>query len=98
MSSIEERSLEDGRTWLRQRLERGIHPLDGLDPEAAAVAIEGLSGLDPEAWASCWGDVAEHFATEAARTVDTAARREAWLQAYRFSFVGRYPVPNHPAK
>jgi esterase FrsA len=98
MSSVEERSLEDGRTWLRQRLERGIHPLDGLDSAAAAAAIEGLSGLDPEAWASCWGDVAERYATEAASMTDTAARREAWLQAYRFSFVGRYPVPNHPAK
>jgi dipeptidyl aminopeptidase/acylaminoacyl peptidase len=91
-----QRSLEDGRAWLRQRLDRGIHPLDGLDEAAAREAVDSLQGLDPEAWAAAWGGVADRFAAEAAS--DPAGAREAWLQAYRFSFVGRYPVPNHPAK
>jgi esterase FrsA len=94
----EQRSLEDGRAWLAQRLERGIHPLDGLEPEAARAAIESLVGLDPESWAASWGAAADRFAAEAERAADPAARREALLHAYRFSFIGRYPVPNHPAK
>jgi esterase FrsA len=94
----EQRSLEDGKAWLRQRLERSVHPLDLLDAEAARGAIDALEGLDPESWAACWGAVADQFAAEAADTTDPAARREALLQAYRFSFMGRYPVPNHPAK
>jgi esterase FrsA len=98
MSVNGQRSLADGRAWLRQRLERRAHPLDGVDPDAAHEAIETLRGLDPESWAACWGAVADRFAAEAARAPDPASAREAWLQAYRFSFVGRYPIPNHPAK
>jgi dipeptidyl aminopeptidase/acylaminoacyl peptidase len=93
-----QRSLEEGRTWLQERLERRAHPLDTVDEEAAREAIETLRGLDPEAWASSWGEVADRFAATAEAAPDSAARREAWLQAYRFSFVGRFPVPNHPAK
>jgi len=91
-------SLEDGRTWLLARLERRVHPLDGVDPDEARAAIDALDGLDPESWAVCWGTVADRFAARAADADDPAARRDALLQAYRFSFIGRYPVPNHPAK
>jgi esterase FrsA len=92
------RSLDDGRDWLRQRLERGAHPLDTVDPAAAREAIHALPGLDGEAWADAWGAVADRFAAAAEGASEPAARREALLQAYRFSFLGRYPVPNHPAK
>jgi esterase FrsA len=98
MTVSDQRSLEDGRAWLRQRLERGVHPLDGLEQDAAREAVETLRGLDPESWAAAWGAGADRFVAEAAQAPDPGARREAWLQAYRFSFVGRYPVPNHPAK
>ena len=98
MSDDGKPSLEDGREWLRQRLERGVHPLDTVDEAAAREAIDALEGLDPEPWAASWGGVAERFAAEAASESDPAAKREAWLQAYRFSFIGRYPVPNHAAK
>ncbi|HEY3181669.1 MAG TPA: alpha/beta fold hydrolase [Gaiellaceae bacterium] len=84
-------SLADARTWLLQRLERRAHPLDTVDEDAARDAIEALEGLDPESWAACWGAAADRFA-------DAGAGREALLQAYRISFLGRYPVPNHPAK
>ena len=98
MSADAERSLEEGRAWLRQRLELGAHPLDGLDVEAASAAVDTLAGLEPEPWAASWGAVADRFAAEAGEATDPAERRERWLQAYRFSFIGRYPVPNHPAK
>jgi pimeloyl-ACP methyl ester carboxylesterase len=81
------RSLEDGRAWLRERLERRVHPLDSVDVDAARQAIDALPGLDPESWAATWGAAADGF-----------AGRDDLLQAYRFSFLGRYPVPNHPAK
>ena len=60
----ETRTLEDGKDWLLQRLEKGIHPVDEVDPEAAREAIEGLGGLDPESWTSAWGAAAERFAAE----------------------------------
>ncbi|HZQ64343.1 MAG TPA: alpha/beta fold hydrolase [Gaiellaceae bacterium] len=94
----ERRTLEEGRAWLLERLERGVHPLDGLDPEAARATIEGLEGLEPEPWTRAWGGLADWFAAEAEAAGDPAVRREAWLQAYQASFLGRYPVPNHPLK
>jgi dipeptidyl aminopeptidase/acylaminoacyl peptidase len=60
-----------------------------VDEDAARAAIEALRGLDPESWAAAWGAAADRF---------PGAGREALLEAYRFSFLGRYPVPNHPAK
>lgn len=98
MSADGRRTLEDARAWLLGRLERGIHPLDGLDPEATRAAIDALPSLDPEPWAETWGSAADAFAERAAAERDPRARRDAWLQAYGFSFIGRYPVPNHPAK
>jgi esterase FrsA len=92
------RTLDDGRAWLLQRLERGMHPLDGMDSDAARNAIDALEGLEPEPWATAWGAAADRFAASAAAAPDATSRRDALLQAYRFSFIGRYPVPNHPAK
>ena len=79
--------MNEARAWLADRLERRAHPLDSVDEEAAREAIAALPGLDPESWASTWGAAADRFAEQG-----------DWLQAYRFSFLGRYPVPNHPAK
>ena len=98
MTETAQRSLEDGRAWLLQRLELGVHPLDGLDADVAREAIESLAGLDGDSWAAAWGAAAERFATEADAEEDPGTRREALLQAYGFAFIGRYPVPNHPAK
>jgi esterase FrsA len=83
--------MNDGRAWLRERLERRAHPLDTVNEEAARDAIATLPGLDPESWAFTWGAVADRFANQ-------ADSRDEWLEAYRFSFLGRFPVPNHPAK
>jgi esterase FrsA len=94
----ERRTLEDGRAWLLERLERGVHPLDGLEPQAARETIEGLRGLDPESWTAAWGALADAFAAEAEAASDPATQRAAWWQAYQASFLGRYPVPNHPLK
>jgi hypothetical protein len=95
---MDEPTLKDGQAWLRQRLDRGAHPLDGLDPDAARATIDGLTGLDPEAWTAAWGGLADHFADRALSAGDRGAQHDMWLQAYRAAFMGRYPVPNHPLK
>jgi dienelactone hydrolase len=94
----ESRTLEDGKDWLLQRLERGIHPVDEVDPDVARATIGSLEGLDPEAWTGAWGAAAERFAADAEAADDPASEREAWLQAYRFAFIARYPTLNHPLK
>ena len=94
----ETRTLDDGKDWLLQRLERRIHPVDEVDPDVAREVVEGLEGLDPESWTSAWGSAAERFAAAAEAASDVGAEREAWLDAYRFAFVARYPTLNHPLK
>ncbi len=91
-------ALDAGKVWLRERVERGLHPIDGLDRAAALATIERLSGLEPEPWAAAWGGLAEDFAERARTTEDPARRHYLWLQAYNAAFLGRYPVPNHPLK
>ncbi len=91
-------ALHAGRAWLLDRVERGVHPVDGLDADAARRAIAGLTGLGPEPWTETWGTLAEDFARQARQTMDRPARHELWLQAYHAAFLGRYPVPNHPLK
>jgi esterase FrsA len=93
-----EQSLQDGKSWLLERLDRGAHPLDGLDPDAARATIDGLTGLDPEPWTAAWGALADDFAARARAASDRSEQRDLWFQAYRAAFMGRYPVPNHPLK
>jgi esterase FrsA len=93
-----EQTLDAGKAWLLARLERGAHPLDGLDPDAARRTIDGLRGLDPEPWTDSWGGLADEFATRAQAATDVATQHDLWIQAYRAAFMGRYPVPNHPLK
>ena len=98
MSIAETPELETGKAWLRVRLERRVHPLDHLDPEAAARTIGGLGGLDPESWTNAWGTLADEFVVRAEAARGTPEERGLWGQAYQSSFVGRYPVPNHELK
>lgn len=93
-----EDTLPAGKAWLLTRLERGAHPLDGLDPDAARATIDGLTGLDPEPWTAAWGALADEFAARAEAASDRTTEHELWVQAYRAAFMGRYPIPNHPLK
>jgi esterase FrsA len=95
---MSDQALDAGKSWLLQRLERGAHPLDGLDPDAARRTIDGLAGLEPEPWTAAWGALADEFAARAQAATDRTEQRDLWFQAYRAAFMGRYPVPNHPLK
>jgi esterase FrsA len=91
-------ALTAGRAWLRERVERGVHPVDALEPEAARETIDGLAGLDPDSWADAWGGLADRYEARARAAEDRETRRELWRRVYDASFIGRYPVPNHPRK
>jgi esterase FrsA len=90
--------LHAAKAWLRERVERRLHPVDGLDQAAALATIERLSGLQPEPWTEAWGALAEDYAARARAATAPAERHPLWDQAYQAAFLGRYPVPNHPLK
>lgn len=98
MDATDTSTLEAGKAWLRERVERGLHPVDGLDRAAALATIERLSGLEPEPWTAAWGALADDYAAQAGGAEDPVERRHLWDQAYQAAFLGRYPVPNHPLK
>ena len=98
MASVQPLDPKVGKDWLRVRLERRVHPLDQLDPHAAARTIDALTGLDPVSWTAAWGGLADEFVTRAEAAQGRSGERELWEQAYQASFLGRYPVPNHELK
>jgi esterase FrsA len=91
-------ALDSGKAWLRERVERGLHPIDGVERDAALSTIAGLAGLEPEPWTAAWGGLAEDYARQARAATEPAERHHLWWQAYQAAFLGRYPVPNHPLK
>lgn len=98
MEHLLDESLSSARSWLLERLDRRLHPLDQVDPAAARQTIEALPSIDPESWAAAWGATADRFAERAGHASRLEERMSLYQQAYAFSFLGRYPVPNHPAK
>jgi pimeloyl-ACP methyl ester carboxylesterase len=100
-SQPENQTLEGAQEYLRHHLEMKRHPLRLIDTDAAASTIDALTGIDPVSWSETWLATASEFATSAQQARDAGdaeAARDAWWQAYKFAFLGRYPVPDHPAK
>lgn len=94
-------SLEGMQRWLGAHLADGAHPLNAIDIESARSVVESLTSIEPESWAMAWLAVADGFAAQASRSEGAsifAEAREAWWQAYRFAFMGRFPTPTHSAK
>jgi acetyl esterase/lipase len=94
-------TLEGARAWLQHHLEIRRHPMNHVELNAARQVVDTLPGIDPESWSAAWLAMADTYsgaAQEAEDAGDRAAARESWWQAYQFAFLGRYPVPNHPAK
>ena len=95
------KTLEEAKEFLRERLATRRSPMNEVDEAEAARAIDRLEGLDGERWASVWGAVGQKFeraAREAEARSDAKAAAAGYFQAYAFSFIGRYPSPNHPKK
>lgn len=94
-------TLEGAKTWLRHHLEISRYPMNFAEKGAVVETIDRLPGIDPESWSATWLDTATRFAAAGADLEargDRVAARAAWWEAYQFAFLGRYPVPNHPAK
>ena len=89
----ERRDLEDGKAWLLARLDRGVHPLDGMDPEAVRATIAELRGLEPEPWTEAWGALSDRYAAAAERAGSVAGRRRSPWRARHRRWGGRPPWP-----
>ena len=99
--SASDKTLEQVKASLRERLAGAKAPFHVTDREAAAEVIERLASLDGEHWGSAWADAGEKVAARA-RAAEQAGRvQEAstlYHAAYGLFYAGRYPVPSHPRK
>jgi pimeloyl-ACP methyl ester carboxylesterase len=95
------RSLEEAKHWMHAKLAARVHPMGLTDPVDTAPLIDALPGLDGARWAAHWCEAGARARAEGDAALgrgDRAAARAAYLQAYGFYFLGRFPCPNHPAK
>ena len=63
--------------------------------------LSNLTSKDPELWAAEWSRVARRYEAEGAAHEQSGRSneaREAYLMAYTYYAIGRYPVPHTPGK
>ena len=69
--------------------------------EDVESVLANLTSKDPELWGKQWARVARPYEEQAAH-LERAGRlkqaRDAYMQAYAYYAVGRYPAPHTPAK
>lgn len=92
------RTLDEAKSWMRDRAGKAIHPMNNLDEEDVASVLEVLGGLDPVSWAAAWRTAGEAAWADAENATTAADKRTQYLRAHGFFFMGRFPSPNHPHK
>ncbi|HZD41447.1 MAG TPA: alpha/beta hydrolase, partial [Terriglobales bacterium] len=94
------KNLEEIKAMIRERTgKRNVfRRVRRADVETVLAA---LTSKDPELWAREWSRVAKPYEVEGSRQ-EQAGRsneaRDAYLMAYTYYAIGRYPVPHTPGK
>jgi pimeloyl-ACP methyl ester carboxylesterase len=95
------RSYPEVRGLLLERARDGRNPFFLTRFDEVAGVLARLDSVDPEPWAAAFAEVSQrHLASaeEAEAAGDAEAARAAFLAAYDYLHVARYPGPTSPAK
>lgn len=95
------RPYQDVKEKLIDRARQGRNPLDHVDREDALQVLDQVTSVDDEPWARTWMAAAlpyEERARAAHERGDIEAARDAYMLAYGYYRVARYPCPNSPSK
>ncbi len=94
------KNLDEIKAMVRERTGKRT-VFRGARIEDVEPVLDRLTTKDPELWAAEWSRAAEPYA-EAGEAHEAAGRaaeaREAFLMAYVYYTIGRYPVPLSPRK
>lgn len=94
------KNLDEIKAMVRERTGKRT-VFRGARIEDVEPVLDRLTTKDPELWAAEWSRAAEPYA-EAGEAHEAAGRaaeaREAFLMAYVYYTIGRYPVPLSPGK
>jgi len=95
-----ERTLYEIKEEAIARVDRGGHPLIGLDPADVREAFQHIRTRDGDEWAAAWIAIGDRYrarAEEEAASNPLAAEAN-YLKAWRLYSFGRWPVPSSPGK
>src|SRR3989304_9448761 len=94
------KNLDEIKTMVRERTgKRNI--FRRAKREDVESVLANLTSKDPELWASQWARAAlpyEEAAGKAEKAGNSKDAREAYLMAYTYYAIGRYPVAHTPGK
>ena len=94
------KNLDEMKAMIRERTgKRNI--FRRAKPEDVESVLANLTSKDPDLWASEWARVArpyEEAAGRAEKAGNSKDAREAYVMAYTYYTVGRYPVAHTPGK
>ena len=95
-------TLEDLKDRFLQRAKIRRSPIrPPVTMEDVELFLGRLKSTDRDEWAREWGRLAEPWEKkggEFLKAGNKEAARDAYYHAYRFYYIGRYPVPNSPGK
>lgn len=93
--------MDEVRLLLGERARERRNPFNFAAPEEVDQVLASLTSLDRDEWGTAFLAVGERHAARA-QALEAAGDREgaraAYLTAYNFCHLGRYPAPNSPAK
>jgi pimeloyl-ACP methyl ester carboxylesterase len=95
------KTLEETKAYLLERTLAGRNPMDGSKEADVREALTRLKSDDPDHWAEVWMQTArpyEEAGLEAEGKGDDAAAHDAFMLAYQYYRLGRFPAPNSPGK
>jgi len=94
------RGLDQLKSEVQRRADRGMPPLGGISPEDSRTALARIASLDREDWAIAFNGIARTHAdrAESLASRDRAGAARAFWLAWRLYHFARWPTENSPAK
>jgi esterase FrsA len=93
----QERTLEELKQEILQRAQKNQHPISEVKVEDVRLFLTHLTNKDPDVWAREWSRVAEPYEKKGDELFQAGMRKEAleaYYQAYRYYYLGRWPLVN----
>ena len=97
----QERTIEELKAETLERAKKNQYPITEVKVADVEAALARITSKDPEQWGREWSRVAEPYERQG-NELAQAGKRDQALAAYyhasRYYYLGRWPVPDSPAK
>lgn len=99
--AAQERTLEELKDEILQRAQKNQHPISEVKLEDVKLFLSRLPSNEPDIWAREWSRIAEPYEKKGDELFQAGKKQEAlaaYYQAYRYYYLGRWPLANSPGK